>query len=122
MTATAAVLATFAYIAAVAFLALLYVASNTDTFERRGRVTAHSERSEDYMTGDITMTKSIRLEAGTLYVHLSGSVYKCLRLKPDGSAVLMNFSSGELLTVRGCRAYPDGKIEFGERLEVREVC
>lgn len=60
----------------------------------------------------ITMTRSITLDRGGLYVHISGQVYKCLRYTADGCAVLMDINDGELLTVRGCREYQDGKIEF----------
>lgn len=60
----------------------------------------------------ITMTRSTELQRGGLYVHISGQVYKCLRLTDNGCAVLMNLNDGELLTVRGCREYQDGKIDY----------
>lgn len=69
----------------------------------------------------ITMTKSITPSAGALYVHQSGRVYKCLRITTDGCSVMMDINNGTLLTVSGCRAISDGKVEWDCIAEVA-VC
>ena len=125
--------ATFTYIGAVAFIALLWVSANTDTMRRAERHTEHAGSSQwhrDIICGQgyenledcAVMTKRIELIPGTLYVHLSGIVVKCLRMTADGCAVLMDINKGELLTVCGCREYPDGKIEWAKCLEVVATC
>lgn len=66
----------------------------------------------------ITMTKLITPSAGALYVHLSGRVYKCLRITTDGCSVMMDINNGTLITVNHCHAYPDGKVEWSCIAEV----
>ena len=123
---------TIALFAAFAFFALLWVSANADTLTRAERRTEHSGCShghaaiicgkgyEDLEDG-IIMTRHIELRPDALYVHLSGSVVKCLRRTADGCAVLMDINSGTLLTVRGVYEYQDGKITFAVK-EARAVC
>ena len=131
MSAISYFIATLLLIGAIAFMALLWSAGISDDVMREERVREHAGSSQGHiicgqgyedLEDDIIMTRAIQLAQNKLYVHLSGSVVKCLRLTADGCAVLMDINSGELVTVRGCRAYPDGKIEWTKCLEVVAVC
>lgn len=124
---------TIALFAAFAFFALLWLAANADTLKHTERRTEHSGSSQGHaaiicgkgyedLEDGIIMTRHIELRPDALYVHLNGSVVKCLRRTADGCAVLMDINNGKLLTVRGCREYPDGKISWSKCLEVVSTC
>jgi hypothetical protein len=146
MTAMICTLAAFLYAAAVAAIALIWVLTMKRAYESSAKEDAERiaeemfremcETAEYHIHSDqyilcgkgyksqednITMTRATTLRPGGLYVHLSGDVYKCLRTTADGCAVLMDINSGTLLTVRGVRAYQDGKITFAVK-EARSVC
>ena len=123
---------TIALFAAFAFYALLWFSANADTLKRTERRTEHSGCSQVHaaiicgkgyedLEDEVIMTRHIELRPDALYVHLSGSVVKCLRRTADGCAVLMDINSGTLLTVRGVYEYQDGKITFAVK-EARAVC
>lgn len=125
-----ATIAVFVYIAAVAAMALIWVAAQEPEIRPSVRYDTHGAAHDPYIIcgqgyhdqeDKITMTRAIELTAGAMYVHISGSVYKCLRTTADGCAVLMDINAAKLLTVRSCRAYQDGKISFEVR-EERSVC
>lgn len=124
-------LAVYTYIVSVAAMALMWVAANKDTEKKPARRNKREENSEPFIIcgkgfedqeDRITMTKAITPEAGAMYVHLSGVVYKCLRMTSDGCAVLMDINNGTLVKVTGCREYPDGKIDWGRCIEKAAVC
>lgn len=114
-------IAVFVYVAAVAAMALMWVTAQEPEIRPSVREETHGAAHDPYIIcgqgyhdqeDKITMTRAIELTAGAMYVHISGSVYKCLRTTADGCAVLMDINSGTLLTVRSVRAYQDGKIDY----------
>lgn len=124
---------TIALFAAFAFFALLWFSANADTLKREERRREHAGCSQGHaaiicgkgyedLEDGIIMTRHIELRPDALYVHLNGSVVKCLRRTADGCAVLMDINNGKLLTVRGCHEYPDGKISWSKCLEVVSTC
>ena len=146
MTPTQIYLAALLLVCAVIAMALMWVIDMKHTYESSAKEDAeriaderfremcenteyrvHYDRyivcGKGYQTEEdkITMTKSIMPSAGALYVHLSGRVYKCLRITTDGCPVMMDINTGTLLTVSGCRANSDGKVEWNCVAEVA-VC
>ena len=117
--------------AAIAAMALMW-ASAQEPRRKPERIgsTVHVHHDPDIICGKgyeeledrITMTRAINLRQGGLYVSITGQVFKCLRLTADSCAVLMDINSGDLLTVRGCREYHDGKIDWSKCVKEASVC
>ena len=58
-------------------------------------------------------------EQGRIYTGRIGGTYKCLRLTPHDDAVMVRAEDGLILTVSGCRMYPDEQIDWCRAYDYR---